>query len=227
MKIIPLLLGCLGVGLAMGTAMADPAAIECPSPGWPTGMHLTWVAPRMTVDGLPLAVLQFTSPLSAKGLQHWYWRRWRAFGQHPIAYPVAHWQVIARYRGGCFETIQFKAHGLGSYGFVGLSEPGQAASASTSPVNFPFPAGSHLLLTLASADHGKQAQTLVALIPYGVDAAFYYQHTLTALGWAAQMNRRGNDTRDLIFQKGSTVADLSFTPFTGGTTSALIALVSH
>ena len=41
------------------------------------------------------------------------------------------------------------------------------------------------------------------------------------------MNRRGNDTRDLIFQKGSTVADLSFTPFTGGTTSALIALVSH
>jgi hypothetical protein len=227
MKIAPAVLGCLGAALAVRAAVAAPAAIQCPAPGWPTGMHLAWVAPRMTVDGLPLAVLRFTSPLSAKGLQRWYWRRWRGFGQHPVLYRVAPWQVIARYRGGCFETIQFKARGLGSYGFVGLSEPGQAASANTSATDFPLPAGSHLLLTLASDDHGKRARTLIALIPYGVDAAFYYRHTLTELGWATQMDRRGNNGRDLIFQKGSTVADLSFTPFIGGTTGALIALVSH
>ncbi len=190
-------------------------------------MHLTWVAPRMAVDGLPLAVLRFTSPLSVKALRSWYWRRWRRFTGHPILYTAASWQVIARYRGGCFETVQFAAHGLGSHGFIGLSEPGQAASAQARPVDFPIPPGSHLLLTLTSDDRGKRAETFVALIPYGINAAFYYRHTLAHLGWAAQMNRRGDGGRGLIFQKGGTVADLSFTPFIGGTTSALVSLVSH
>lgn len=219
----------VGAAMTWAPVMADAhaLAIHCPAPGRPPGMRLSWVAPRAAVDGLPLAILRFASPLPVHALQTWYWRRWRRFGGRPIVYSAASWHVIARYRGGCFETVQFKARGLGSHGFVGLSEPGQAVTEDAQPMDFPMPPGGRVLLTLASDDHGKRAETFVALIPYGVDGPFYYRHTLLHLGWAVQMNRRGGGGRGLIFQKRGTVADLSFTPMKGGATSALISLVSH
>ncbi len=227
MRAAVILLVCLSSSMIGGTRAATPPAIQCPAPGRPAGMRLTWVAPRAAVDGLPIAILQFRSPLSVTALRAWYWRHWRRFTGHPILYTVSPWQVIARYRGGCFETVQFATSGFGSHGFIGLSEPTQAAPADSGQGRFPVPPGSHLLLTLTSDDHGKHADTFVALTPNGVDARFYYQHVLPQDGWALQMQRAGGGGYGLVFQKRSTVADLSFTPFTGGRTSVLVALVHH
>jgi hypothetical protein len=218
----------LGFGV-MPMAHATLPHLRCSDPGVPTGSTLTWVAPRVAVDGLPMAILQLNSRLSPSTVLAWYQKHWRGMGPHPddITYASGRWTVVARRRDGCFETVQIQASGAGTLGEVGISRPALSASA---PMNtgIPLPAGSQTLLTMNNTDHGQRAQNLLAVVagnPGAVRA--YYAHLLPTEGWSYQWTHRVAGGDALMYQHGARTVEISITHNNGIRSNVLITVVHH
>lgn len=218
----------LGWGV-MPVAYAALPHLRCPDPGVPAGSTLTWVAPRVAVDGLPMAILQLHSPLSPSTVLTWYQKHWRGMGPHPddITYVSGHWVVVARRRDGCFETVQIKAGGTGTLGEVGISRPALSASAPLH-TGIPLPTGSQTLLTMDNVDHGQRAQNLLAVAPGNPGAVrAYYAHLLPVEGWSCQWTRRVAGGDALMYQHGARTAEISITHNNGVRSNVLITVVHH
>src|SRR6478735_1489642 len=102
---------------------ADEPRLDCPAFPLPEA-NLTWVAPNIAYNGLPMQIRQFDSKESPKAILDYYRREWRGTPQHPgnVEYPLDGWQVIAALRERCFYTVQVKASGRdGSTGLLGMS----------------------------------------------------------------------------------------------------------
>ena len=218
----------LGVGMAP-MACATLPQLRCPDPGVPPSGTLTWIAPRIAVDGWPMAILQLNSRLSPQAVLSWYDRRWRGLGPHPddITYRVGAWQVVARRRDGCFETVQVRAHGGGTQGEVGISRPALAQTGSAGSLGLPLPAGSRTVLTMENADGGRHARNVLAVAPGNPGAVrAYYQHLLPVQGWALQWARRVTGGDALMYQQGARTAEISITR-NGIRSNVFLTVVGH
>ncbi|MBN8745702.1 MAG: hypothetical protein J0I24_15620 [Thiomonas arsenitoxydans] len=180
--------------LLAGTASAwavSPSGI-CASPGVPDHANVSWVAPEVGVDGLPMAILMLRADQPPATLLNWYAAHWHSLSlqSRPIRYPSGPWQVVARRIGGCFETIQAQtADGGGTLAYIGISRLHGAASAAHLEVGIPAPAGAQTLLNMRSQDAARQGHTLLLSLPMSTLAALdFYTHALSHGGWSIQMH---------------------------------------
>lgn len=191
----PLRILCSLVGLCLVLAGRSPAWAAspsgvCASPGAPDHVQLSWVAPEVGVDGLPMAILMMRSSQPPATVLGWYETHWRSLSlqNRPIRYTAGAWQVVARRIGGCFETVQAQtANGGGTLAYIGISRLGGAA---TPPVQsgIPTPAGARTLLNMNSQDAARQGHTLLLSLPMAPLAALdFYAHALSHGGWSIQM----------------------------------------
>ncbi len=201
-------------GATLPALAGVPETAQCPAPGIPPGSRVTLVAPRSRVDGLPLLILALHTRMSPAHLLDWYDQHWKGIGKIPQArfYTAGPWAVVARKKAGCFESIQVNPKASApTLAYLGISRPGRMRKAAAASAHFPVPGGSHLLLSMASAQK-QHSRNLLFLAPGSPsETAYYYRHTLPHRGWALQMQHRTAAGRALMFQRGDQHVDIALT----------------
>lgn len=193
-RLASLVLGVMLLGAAAYSHAASPSAL-CPAPGHPHSARLLWVAPHIGMDGLPMAILELRTAMAPAQILAWYLKHWASLrpAWRPIRYAEGGWQVVARRKAGCFETVQVQATAGGSLGYIGVSRlAGVKPPVAMTPLDgvLPVPAGARDLLEMESHDAGRRASTTllqVGLAP--AEAVRYFRDALVHQGWAVQMDR--------------------------------------
>jgi hypothetical protein len=180
------LIGALFAAVASSAAAADAQRLDCPAFPLPDA-KLTWIAPGIAFNGLPMQIRQFDSKETPKAVLDYYRREWRGTKDRPgfVEYPLDGWQVVAALRERCFYTVQVKAVGRdGSTGLLGMSrlpDPNQVRDAGR---NFPMMSGSNVINDIDHFDPGKRGRTLLFTNEFSPDAnAGFYKRVLTSEGW--------------------------------------------
>jgi len=213
---------------------ADEPRLDCPAFPLPEA-NLTWIAPNIAYNGLPMQIRQFDSKESPKAILDYYRREWRATPPRPsfVEYPLDGWQVIAALRERCFYTVQVKASGReGSTGLLGMSrlpEPSQVREAGK---NFPMMSGSNVINDIDHFDPGKRARTIYFTNDFSPDAnAGFYRRVLTGEGWRVVVDHElpvgGNRTAYvMILKRGTAETNMSITR-SGEFTNVLVTLMDR
>jgi hypothetical protein len=168
-------------------AMADEPRLDCapfPAPEF----KLTWIAPDMLYNGLPMQVRRFDSSENMQAILAYYRREWKATEKRlgAIEYDVADWKVIAVLRERCFYTVQVQraASGGGATGLLGVSQlqgPGLARDAGK---GFPMMSGSNVVNDMSHRDPGKPGRTILLMNAYSpATNADFYRRNLEGDGW--------------------------------------------
>jgi hypothetical protein len=172
--------------LAVTVALAEGERLDCPAFPLPDA-KLTWIAPNIAYNGLPMQVREFESKESPKAILDFYRNEWRGTAQKPgnVEYPVADWQVIAALRERCFYTVQVKASGKeGSTGLLGMSRLPDPNSVREAGKNFPMMTGSNVINDIDHFDPGKRGRTLFFVNDFSPDAnAGFYRRVMASDGW--------------------------------------------
>lgn len=213
---------------------ADDPKLDCPAFPLPEA-KLTWVAPNIAYNGLPMQIRQFDSKESPKAILDYYRREWRGTPQRPgnVEYPLDGWQVIAALRERCFYTVQVKAAGKdGSTGLLGMSRLPDPLQVREAGKNFPMMSGSNVINDIDHFDPGKRARTLYFTNEFTADAnAGFYRRVLTAEGWRIVVDHElpvgGNRTAYVMtLKRGAAETSMSITR-NGETTSVLVNLMDR
>lgn len=222
------------VAVAGAAAAADEPKLDCPAFPLPEA-KLTWIAPNIAYNGLPMQIRQFDSKESPKAILDYYRRQWRAAPPKPsfVEYPFDGWQVVAALRERCFYTVQVKASGKeGSTGLLGMSrlpEPSQVREAGK---NFPMMTGSTVLNDIDHFDPGKRGRTILLTNEFSADAnAGFYRRVLTSDGWRVMVDHTlpvgGNRTAYVMtLKRGAAETNMSITR-NGESTSVLVNLMDR
>lgn len=207
-------------------AVAVPTTLQCRAAPVPRDSKLTLIAPRIAINGLPMAIVQASSVLSPKAFLQFYAKAWLGSDGKPryVLYPLGRWQVIAHAQDGCFYTVQVRAHGKKSVALIGVSMPGRSSQSATN-LNVAAPGDARVLTHMVSEDGGKLGDTwlLYTANPPATVAHFYTQ-TLRALGWVRLMQQRTpGSTAQIVqmYQKGSSDMGLVVQPMRNGSTITL------
>ncbi len=215
-------------------AAADEPRIDCPAFPLPDA-KLTWVAPNIAFNGLPMQIRQFDSKESPKAILDYYRREWRGTRDRPgsIEYPLDGWQVIAALRERCFYTVQVKAADKdGSSGLLGMSrlpDPNQVREAGK---NFPMMTGSNVVNDIDHFDPGKRARTIFFTNEFSPDAnAGFYRRVLGGDGWRIVVDHAmpvgGNRfAHVLTLKRGAAETNMSITR-NGEFTNVLVTLMDR
>lgn len=171
-----------GAGLA-----ADEPRLDCPPFPVPE-FKLTWVAPDMVYNGLPMQVRKFDSKENMEAILAYYRREWKPMDKRPgaIEYEVGDWKVIAMLRERCFYTVQVQraATGGGATGLLGVSQLQDPGLAREAGKGFPMMSGSNVVNDMSHRDPGKPGRTILLMNAYSPAAnADFYRRNLGADGW--------------------------------------------
>jgi len=165
---------------------ANEARMDCDAFPLPDA-KLTWIAPDISFNGMPMQIRQFDSKESAQAILGFYRRQWRGTREKPgnIEYPLDDWQVIATLKGSCFYTVQVKAAGRdGSTGLLGVSRVPDESQLREAGRDFPMMSGSQVMNDIDHRDGGKRARTIVLTNTFSPDAnADFYRRVLGSDGW--------------------------------------------
>jgi len=208
-------------------ALTAPAQIVCRAAPVPRNSTVTLIAPRIAINGLPMAIVQASSPLSPKAFLQFYAKAWVGEDGKPryVHYPLGSWKVIAHGdRDGCFYTVQVRPQGARTVALIGVSMPGRS-SASASNLNVTAPGDARVLTHMVSEDGGKLGDTwLLYTANPPVTVAHFYTQMLKAQGWVRLMQQRtpGSGVQIVqMYQKGSSDMGLVVQPMHNGSTITL------
>jgi hypothetical protein len=219
--------------LAASVAFAEGEKLDCPAFPLPEA-QLTWVAPNIAYNGLPMQIREFDSKESPKAILDFYRREWRGTAQKPgnLEYPLADWQVIAALRERCFYTVQVKASGKdGSTGLLGMSRLPDPLSVREAGKNFPMMTGSNVINDIDHFDPGKRGRTLFFTNEFSPDAnAGFYRRVLVQDGWSVIADHGipvGNRyVYVMTLKRGAAETSMSFAR-TGEFTSVLVNMMDR
>lgn len=219
--------------LSVSAARAEGEKLDCPAFPLPEA-KLTWVAPNIAFNGLPMQIREFDSKESPKAILDFYRKEWRGTQQKPgnVEYPLADWQVIAALRERCFYTVQVKASGKdGSTGLLGMSRLPDPSSVREAGKNFPMMTGSNVINDIDHFDPGKRGRTLFFTNDFSPDAnAGFYRRVLASDGWSIIADHGlpvGNRyVYVMTAKRGAAETNLSFTR-TGEFTSVLVNVMDR
>ena len=173
------------LAVAAVTASAEDPQLDCAPFPMPQ-FKLTWVAPDMVYNGLPMQVRRFDSPENLQAVLGYYRREWKATPQRPgaIEYEVGEWKVIAVMRERCFYTVQVQGAGGGSSGLLGVSQLQNPAQAREAGKGFPMMSGSNVVNDINHRDPGKAARTILLTNGFSPSSnADFYRRTMPGDGW--------------------------------------------
>ncbi len=184
--LLPAALLAVLLAAAAPARAADAPRLDCPPFPLPDA-KLTWIAPNIVYNSMPMQIRQFDSRESPQAILAYYRREWRGTQKQPgaIEYPLEDWQVIATLRGQCFYTVQVKPSGRdGSTGLLGMSRIPEENQVREAGRHFPMMSGSQVLNDIDHHDEGKRGRTLVLTNGFSPDAnADFYRRVLSAEGW--------------------------------------------
>ncbi|MCE9641558.1 MAG: hypothetical protein K8S22_15675 [Betaproteobacteria bacterium] len=168
-------------------ALADEPRLDCapfPTPEF----KLTWVAPDMLYNGLPMQVRRFDSGENMQAILAYYRREWKATEKRlgAIEYEVGDWKVIAVLRERCFYTVQVQraATGSGATGLLGVSQLQDPGLARDAGKGFPMMSGSNVVNDISHRDPGKPGRTILLMNAYSpATNAEFYRRNLEGDGW--------------------------------------------
>jgi hypothetical protein len=213
---------------------ADGQPLDCPAFPLPDA-KLTWVAPNIAFNGLPMQIRQFDSKESPKAILDYYRREWRGTRERPgnVEYPLDGWQVIAALRERCFYTVQVKASGKdGSTGLLGMSRLPDPLQVREAGKNFPMMTGSNVINDIDHFDPAKRARTIFFTNEFSPDAnAGFYRRVLGAEGWRIVVDHAlpvgGNRTAYVMtLKRGTAETNMSITR-NGESTNVLVTLMDR
>jgi len=219
---------------ASGGLATDGQRFDCPAFPLPDA-KLTWVAPNIAFNGLPMQIRQFDSGESPKTVLDYYRREWRGTRDRPgfVEYPLDGWQVIAALRERCFYTVQVKASGRdGSTGLLGISRLPDPSQLRDVGRDFPMMSGSYVINDIDHFDPDKRGRTLLFVNEFSADAnAGFYRRVLTSDGWNIVQNHElpltGNRTAYVMtLRRGTAETSMSITR-KGESTTVLVNLVDR
>lgn len=174
----------LSVLPALGAELKKP---DCAPFALPD-LKLTWVAPDVIHNGIPMQIRRFDSKDSAKTILTRYRKEWKATTLHPedaIEYEVGGYQVIAKLKDLCFYTVQVRGKSLGgSQGLLAVSQIQDNAQARVLGKDFPMMSGSLVATDLTHRDPGKEARTIMLMNQFSTNTnADFYRRVLGGDGW--------------------------------------------
>ena len=219
---------------ASAAVAADEPRLDCPAFPLPEA-KLTWVAPNIAYNGLPMQIRQFDSKESPKAILDYYRREWRTAPPRPsfVEYPLDGWQVIGALRERCFYTVQVKASGKdGSTGLLGMSRLPDPSQVREAGKNFPMMTGSNVINDIDHFDPGKRARTIFFTNDFSPDAnAGFYRRVLGGDGWRVVVDHElpvgGNRTAYVMtLKRGTAETNMSITR-SGESTNVLVNLMDR
>ena len=211
---------CMVLAPLPAAALQTPPAVRCRAVPVPPHSDVAVVAPRIAINGLPMAIVAAHSALAPQSFLRFYATAWTAPDGHPvyIRYPLGPWQVIAHAAGRCFYTVQVKAAGTGSGALIGVSEPGRATG--TQVLDVTAPGDARVLTHMVSEDGGKQGNTWLLYTANPTAAVMrFYARTLRQQGWAQIMQRQQPGkpaVATAMYQKGAANIGLVVQPMRAG-----------
>jgi len=222
------------VAAAGAVIAAEEPRMECPAFPLPEA-KLTWVAPNIAYNGLPMQIRQFDSKESPKAILDYYRREWRGTRERPgnVEYPLDGWQVIAALRERCFYTVQVKASGKeGSTGLLGMSRLPDPLQVREAGKHFPMMSGSTVINDIDHFDPGKRGRTILLTNEFSAHAnAGFYRRVLASDGWRVVVDHAlpvgGNRTAYVMtLKRGAAETNMSISRH-GESTSVLVNLVDR
>lgn len=213
---------------------ADEPRLDCAAFPLPDA-KLTWVAPNIAYNGLPMQIRRFDSKEPPKAILDYYRREWRGTRERPgnVEYPLDGWQVIAALRERCFYTVQVKAAGKdGSTGLLGMSRLPDPLQVREAGKHFPMMSGSNVINDIDHFDPGKRGRTILLTNEFSPDAnAGFYRRVLGGEGWQIVVDNAlpvgGNRTAYVMtLKRGAAETNMSITR-NGEFTSVLVNLVDR
>lgn len=211
--VLVLLLGCLCASVHAGQSV-DPLAAPLPELEVYPGARSSWVARRMSMNGLPMTVRAFSSDDSPADVLRFYRRYWKGRGLARTGESAfKEFQTAGAELNGFYFSVQVRAAGGGTEGVLVVSASLQGATADKQ-TNFPLLAGDAVLEKIEAFDLGVRSETLVLQSGRSVsDRAAAYRGRLLADGWRVQ--RFGSTVPSgnaplLQFQKGLQHCQLAF-----------------
>jgi hypothetical protein len=187
MKTSSLLLTCCLAAWPWSAWSTLPAKPDCAPFSLP-GLKLTWVAPDVVHNGLPLQIRHFETRDPVLSVLARYRQEWRATERYPgepLEYDLRGYRVIAKMRDRCFYTVQIRPGAIqGSEGLLGVSEIHAGFQVPELGQDFPKMSGSQVAADMSHRDPGKSARTIMLMNQFSVDAnADFYRRVLGGDGW--------------------------------------------
>lgn len=226
-------LTAVAIAVTLPAAAQEPG-IDCPAFPLPDA-SLTWVAPNIAYNGLPMQIRQFESKESPKAILDYYRREWRAVRDKPgnVEYPLDGWQVIAALRGRCFYTVQVKPSGKeGSTGLLGMSRLPDPSQVREVGKNFPMMSGSTVINDIDHFDPGKRGRTILFTNEFSPEAnAGFYRRVMSSDGWRIVADQAlpvgGNRTAYVMtLKRGAAETSMSITR-NGESTNVLVNMMDR
>ena len=225
-------LAIAGIATAWGSALSANG-IGCPAFPLPDA-KLTWVAPDIAYNGVPMEIRKFDSDQNPQSILGFYRNQWRGTPERPgnIEYNLADWQVIAALRDRCFYTVQVRASAKGgANGMLGVSRVPEKSQVRQAGYGFPMMSGTRVINDIDHHDPGKTARTLLLRNEFSPDTnADFYRRTMGMDGWqviAASAVPTGNrNAHVLTFRRRLDETTMSIAR-TGDSTSVLVNIVAQ
>lgn len=211
---------------------AGKAALLCCSMVffWPQAVAADWpefpvpdeakvvvVGENMNINGLPTQIWELSSSRGPEEILGYYRQEWQdpavSGGPGYIEKEAGGWQILSRSEEPYFYTVQVTEAAMGSsFGFLAVSMPMELVNHK--PDEFAKPAGSEILLDLASDDAGKRGRVVQFKNLQSIEANYgFYRKRYMANGWnelsqlpldstkAMLLMNKGNGEISIVFNR--------------------------
>ncbi|SFR62760.1 hypothetical protein SAMN05216203_1937 [Marinobacter daqiaonensis] len=193
---------------SMAILMPQVHAVEGPELAVPDGAKVVIVGEDLNINGLPTRVWELSSSQSPEEILAYYRQEWQdpaeSKGPGFLENEAGGWQIISRSDEPYFYTVQVREAAMGSsFGFLAVSRPMDLVNHK--PDGFAKPAGSEILLDLASDDAGKRGRVVQFKNQQTVEANYhFYRELYMAQGWKELSQLSADrDTALLLMNKGN------------------------
>jgi hypothetical protein len=173
------------------------------------------VGEDLNINGLPTRIWELSSSQSPDEILAYYRQEWQnpaeSKGPGYIEKEAGGWQIISRSDAPYFYTVQVQKAAMGSsFGFLAISQPMELVNRE--PDEFVKPAGSEILLDLASDDAGKRGRVVQFKNRQSVEANYrFYRGRYMARGWSELSQLPADRTKALLLlNKGNGEVSIVF-----------------
>lgn len=182
----------------------DTLAAGLPQPHLMPGMKGSWIAERMTMNGVPMSILEFRGRAPREYVIEYYESRWRDGGD-AIRRQDGEWTIVLTKRDGYVHSVRARAYGRGSEATYTVSADPQEYEPSFD-TTFPLPGSATVLYHHRYLDKGIEAESITLHSPRSVASeAEALRGQLAYDRWRPIIDRPGEKSPDghfMQYQKG-------------------------
>ncbi|HEX7634797.1 MAG TPA: hypothetical protein VF427_05890 [Noviherbaspirillum sp.] len=228
--IVSLLRVCAVLAFAAGFCTTPALAEDWPDIEVPPRSRVEWVGRDMKLNGMPMQVRKFESPLGISEILAFYRAHWGTQQEKKsVESRSGDWTIIGRAHGPYYLTVQMKTKAnVGTEGLISVSMLNSRIKPEFPLGGFPVPGGTKVLSVLDSNDPGKTSKQIkLANDDSVISNAHYFETALGSSGWTRKtMSERGQHPDQAsydVFQKDNQELHLVIVREPGRTGTLIVA----